>query len=609
MRGTRRVRPAALAALALLPALVPARAGAAAPASAATVAVATDAARYAPGRPVTLTVRLSDPTRTPIRDATLVVRAEHLGARVATLQRSGISLGARAATRLTVDWTPPAADHRGYRVEATLTARAGTALGTGATAVDVSSDASTFPRYGFVSRYDGDVDAQAVARSLNGYHIDDVQFYDWEHASHLPLAGTPGAPAASWQDIAGRTNERKVVLDLIAASHAIGADAYAYNTLYNAWAEYAADGSGIDPRWGLYRGGGCSDQVDVPLPAGWSTDALETFDPADPGWQSYIIGRERDVFAAYPFDGWQVDQLGDQGAVYGCSGATVDLAGSFRGFLDAAAGGLGKKLVFNAVGQYGQRQVAGDPNLAFLYTEAWPASGQSSYDDLAQVIAQNDAWSGETKATVLAAYLDQSLCTSAGGTFNTPGVLLADAAIFAHGGDHIELGDVNHMLCAPYFPNTDLAVSLTLAKQLHHYYDFLVAYENLLRDGRRPSSSTVRLAGVPRTATASARTVWTFAASSGGAETLNFVNLLRNSDESWGDPFGSDPPPRIVRDVAVSYCDRHGTPHTVEVASPDLDDGAPSKLRFTRRPGTNCIRFTIPRLQYWDLVWVTTTER
>ena len=42
----------------------------------------------------------------------------------------------------------------------------GTVLGTGATTVDVSSDASTFPRYGFVSSYDDGVNVQAVERSL-----------------------------------------------------------------------------------------------------------------------------------------------------------------------------------------------------------------------------------------------------------------------------------------------------------------------------------------------------------------------------------------------------------------------------------------------------------
>ena len=40
------------------------------------------------------------------------------------------------------------------------------------------------------------------------------------------------------------------------------------------------------------------------------------------------------------------------------------------------------------------------------------------------------------------------------GEFNTPGVLLTDAVMFALGGSHLELGD--HMLCKEYFPNDNL---------------------------------------------------------------------------------------------------------------------------------------------------------
>ena len=66
--------------------------------------------------------------------------------------------------------------------------------------------------------------------------------------------------------------------------------------------------------------------------------------------------------------------------------------------------------------------------------------------------------------------------------FNTPAVLLADATIFASGASHIELGDGSRMLSSEYFPaDTKFAVSPELSMQLRHYYDFLTAYENVLR--------------------------------------------------------------------------------------------------------------------------------
>lgn len=580
-------------ALATLAALV-----VAAPAAAATIAVTTDAARYDPGAAVRFDVRASGAGT----GATVTLAVTHLGARVAMLTSP-------AGAEQQLVWTAPTGDHQGYLVQATLTSPEGKPLAAGWTAVDVSSDASTFPRYGFVSRYDDTVDPAAVGRSLNDYHIDDVQFYDWEHASHLPLAGTPSAPAASWQDIAGRTNERSVVLGLLDHVHAIGAGAYQYDTLYNAWSGYAADGSGVDPRWGLYRDTGCSEQVGFDLPSGWSTPGLDLFDPGNPGWRSYILGQERDVFAAYPFDGWQVDQLGDQGASYACNGQLVDPLDSFRPFLDAAAAALGKKLVFNAVGQYGQTQVAGDPSLAFLYTEAWPGTGQQTYSDLADVLAQNAAWSKGAQRTVLAAYLDQDACRNAGGFFGAPGVLLADATIFAHGGDHIELGDVEHMLCAPYFPNANLAMPPALTVALHHYYDFLVAYENLLRDGQQPLTRTVRVAGVRSSADGRAGTVWAFAESDGHTDVLHLINLLRATSESWIDTNGTARMPPLKRGLRIGWCDTHGTPVALRLASPDRAGGTASPLHFARVAGKpGCIRFTVPQLRYWDMLWITTTR-
>ena len=50
------------------------------------------------------------------------------------------------------------------------------------------------------------------------------------------------------------------------------------------------------------------------------------------------------------------------------------------------------------------------------------------------------------------------------GTFNTPGVLLTNAVIFALGGSHLELGE--HMLCKEYFPNSNLGMSSELQEAM-----------------------------------------------------------------------------------------------------------------------------------------------
>ena len=58
---------------------------------------------------------------------------------------------------------------------------------------------------------------------------------------------------------------------------------------------------------------------------------------------------------------------------------------------------------------------------------------------------------------------------------------MTNAVIFAFGGAHLELGE--HMLGKEYFPNSNLAMKSDLQKALPAYYDFMVAYQNLLRNG------------------------------------------------------------------------------------------------------------------------------
>ena len=74
-------------------------------------------------------------------------------------------------------------------------------------------------------------------------------------------------------------------------------------------------------------------------------------------------------------------------------------------------------------------------------TLCWPnASGgtQNNYNDLKSVVDQiHSASPGQ--GIVLPVYMDEVYAQNNTGYFNTPGVLLADAAIFAMGALHLEL--------------------------------------------------------------------------------------------------------------------------------------------------------------------------
>ena len=82
----------------------------------------------------------------------------------------------------------------------------------------MSSDWKRFPRYGYLAHFskaEGAMPAEWIA-DLNKFHIDGLEFYDFENRHEQPLAGTVEHPDADWKDIAGREVERSIVDGFIA---------------------------------------------------------------------------------------------------------------------------------------------------------------------------------------------------------------------------------------------------------------------------------------------------------------------------------------------------------------------------------------------------------
>jgi GH15 family glucan-1,4-alpha-glucosidase len=573
----------------------------------------TDKARYATGASVNITGRLVNPQTAAQSGATLTLHYTHVGVTVGTDQTATVNLAAGQAKDFAVSWSPPTTDYQGYLVQATLTDSTGSVLDTSQTAVDVSSNWNKFPRYGFVTDFSDNYNQTLTTNHLNLYHLDGIQFYDSEWKHHIPLAGTVASPASSWVNIDSNTNYMHSIQALISDAHGTSAVAMSYNLIYGAWAGYGTDGSGVNSQWGLWYNNNCTSQANVSLPdPPLATPYLFLFDPGNTNWQSYIFGKEQNANSVYAFDGWQADGFGSIGTVYSCSGTSVNLANEFSGFLTNAHTALGGSLVFNAVGQYGQQQIAANADLAFLYTECWPFLGQTTYNDLRTSITNNNTWSGNAKSTVLAAYPDQtysnSFSSSAPGFFNTPGVLYEDATIFASGASHIELGDVDHMLDQPNYLNWNLDMPAALQQSMVSYYNFLTAYENLLRDGLSDSSNAISFPGGPTTSTsATAGTVWTFARAKTGTDVLHFINMLNLTSVDWMDTNATQPAPTVKTNVAVKYYYTSSTsPSSVRFASPDVNGGTAQSLSFSTGTdgGGHYVTFTLPTLNYWDMAWV-----
>jgi dextranase len=433
-----------------------------------------------------------------------------------------------------------------------------------------------------------------VIDSLTRYHINGLMFYDFENKHHKPLAGTPENPDASWPDIAKRTVYRSTVDAYITKAHEKHMNAMFYNLAYGAWKNAADDG--VSSEWYMYTNTSHSTIDYIYLDNNWSS-SIYLLDPSNTGWQNYIAQQNDDIYKVFDFDGYHVDQVGNRDKnLYTYEGTLIDLPATFTPFLKAMKSKAPEKiLVMNAVDQYGQEGIA-TTDVDFLYTEVW---SPLTYGELADVIIDNNTFSNNTMNTVLAAYINRGISDSKG-YFNLPGVLLAESVIFAFGGSHIELGE--HMLVHEYFPNSNKMMSIELQKAMVSYYDFLVAYENLLRDGgtfNTPSViSTDRQMNINNWPPQSGN-VAVFGKEIGKMQIVHLLNFSTAADLKWRDEDGK-------RSVPVKYQNSDlkigvsGTVAKAWYASPDYNHSSSAELSFTQTG--NSISVEIPFMQYWGMI-------
>jgi dextranase len=153
-----------------------------------------------------------------------------------------------------------------------------------------------------------------------------------------------------------------------------------------------------------------------------------------------------------------------------------------------------------------------------------------------------------------------------------------------------------------------------LQRAMVNYYNFLTAYEDLLRNGETPNSNVIDLPAGPATSTdGPAGTVWTFASSTAGAsstsgtDVLQFINMLDLTSNAWMDTDADQPAPRAQHNLQVKYYYKSTLPPvSVYVASPDVNGGAAQDLPFKigTDSGGNYVAFILPSLDYWDMAWV-----
>ncbi len=548
---------------------------------------------------------------------TAVVCLENLPAEATALRARLYSL-----ERCVWDWQLPAskrfplslpdADGRGYALEVEALDEQQNVLTSAFAAVDVSSSWTKFPRYGYVWDFTPSADAESKADEMARYHLNGVQFYDWQYRHHRPLADD----LSGWRDWSGRWISGDTVRAYLRAAHDRGMACMAYNMIYAANETYLTDGSGVQADWRLVRANGADFTCDMDAKLG-PVGVLQYFNLLNPDWQSYIFAQENRVFEAFDFDGWHGDTIGENGPMrtadggplgYDADGKPIYLVkDGYTAFLNAAKAAIGDKyLAFNPVGAQGIENVNVSA-VDVLYTEFWPwdrnANGRL-YDDyytLHRAILGACEQSGG-KSLIVAAYVNYRNPKAA---FNPASVRMLDCVVFASGGSRIELGNGGNMLSDEYFPaDGKKRMDDGLRSAVGRLYDFLVAYENLLRDGQRPVSRTVRLENLPVSTDGRSDTVWCFAKADSSTEIYHFLNLT-GTDDGWRDEEQTKKPPIAHENVKTRLYTDYPV-REVWLASPDGESPLPLPLEFQTGRDANgaYAEFTQPALEYWNLIFL-----
>ncbi|MEK3882939.1 glycoside hydrolase family 66 protein [Paenibacillus sp. PL2-23] len=545
--------------------------------------ITTDKARYSPGEPVRYTLTMLDSAQ----GGDLVVRYRHLDE---TLEETTLAWDGSAT--LDWEWKPPAADFQGYMTEI-YAKQGGVIVDHANIAVDVSSDWGRFPRYGYLADFMAmeASEQESIIERLNRYRINGIQFYDWQWKHHKPLKLDAGEPASQWPEIANRLVSYDTVKAYIDLAQGKNMKAMNYNLLFGAFDD--AEQDGVKREWGLFKDPLLTNQDRHPLPDGWASDIM-LVNPANAEWQSYLLAEEKEVFKHLPFDGWHVDQLGDRGVLYDANADKVNLPQTYESFLHAAKRELDVDYVMNAVAQFGQAHIAKAP-VKFLYTEVW--DGHPGYRSLKDIADQNYRYSQGRLNTVFAAYMNYDHASSSG-EFNTPGVLLTDAVIFASGGSHLELGE--SMLAKEYFPNRNLRMTEELEATLVSYYDFLTAYQNLLRDGvTEKALDEAAGEGLELSEQPERGKVWMFAKEAQGRTVLHLINFTDATTLEWQDNKANQAEPAEIIEAKVTL-KADSKVKRVWTASPDHYGGSALPLSFTQQDGR--VTMTLPKLKYWGML-------
>jgi dextranase len=395
---------------------------------------------FSAGETISLLVEIDAPITQTIQ---LQLEIQHLAEPPVSLERTCRFSPGWQIVRM--EWVPPA-DPAGYSARLWVCPVDGPRAFARSTSFDILPSWTDFPRYGFLADFSASrADPEATLRKLARYHINGLQFYDWQYRHDRLLA-----PTEEYLDPLGRAMSLASVRKLVDAAHRLGMAALPYLAIYAASAEFWR----AHPNWALY------DEAGNPIPFG--ENFLGLMDPSRGSpWSRHLLDEGGRVLKELPFDGLHIDQYGEPKLAWNAQHQLVDLPGAFVDFIQSASDQQpGRVILFNAVGNWPIEALA-ESAVNFLYIEVWPPDVE--YRHLANIVL-NAVRLSRGKAVVIALYLPAS---------RPANNLLADAVIMACGGTRIELGEDACLLSDPYFPKHE-KIQPYLQSELRRLADFAV---------------------------------------------------------------------------------------------------------------------------------------
>lgn len=517
-----------------------------------------DRGTYTPGETVTIHLSVSCNKAAVMP---FLIEVYHLNEMVQSFSQE-VALEA-SEQNVTFSIAVPPESKRGYRVEISWQELDGKKMKT-FTAFDVLDNWIQYPRYGFLTDFEeGPLPSDNKVRTLLKYHINGVQFYDWQyrHDQLMP-------PAQEFIDPLGRKMSLKVIEGLISACHRAGIKAMPYLAVYAASLEFAEQ----HPAWRLY------DEAKAPITF---EGFLGIMDPT-PGspWIEHLVQQCQTVLEETNFDGLHVDQYGDPKTGWDVNGEPVNIPDAFHRVISRLKHDFPEAaLTFNAVGNWPIEALATAPQ-DFVYIEVWEPT--PSYQDLKDIVLNARRLSGG-KPVVIAQYLKNTQIAN---------IRLSDAMIYACGGSRIEIGEVERLLADPYYPKHQ-EISPELGSILKQYMDFAVAYSELIG----PAAENISLQGA-----ALPENLWLIARKNQDWVSLNMINFTGLGNPQWIDDHAAPQPMEEAWiDVPASWAVKE-----VFWATPDKPDQALQKCEWNFLGGR--LHINVPFVDYWTMIAIQLSE-